>query len=740
MLALLACLPAAAFQLDAPALPNHVRLNGGSAIQELDGETWALGPHYKARLTGGALEFVPALGQSAPRAMPLGLRTLELGRGEDSIAALRRGVTRREQARIERPIAVGVTEQLEATEAGLELSYLFESRPAGDGDLVVRLALDTELPLVQAGPTGLEFSLPGIGGVTIGAVTGIDALGARQTGDLRVVEEAGQRVLELSLPDQFVDQAQFPLLLDPIIGTAFDVNSTGTAFAPDAIWSQASLSFFVCWKASYGSGGVNDILVRRFDANGNPLSPVTLIYSDATATIGSPQIAAFDGSDRVLIGWNQTKNGIGEALARSFRTNLSNFSNVITIQSVGLNTVIGADVAGRRDPSADGMAIWSVRTGLKVTCRSRRISVPMNGDPTLGVVFQLEAGDDNSYVAPRLAHFADIQGRFFAGWADFFSNIRLARLSSSGAPVQPFSVIEPPEFAFEISVGNSMDLDQNTSGTEFLLSYSYYGDDVDDRFYATTLTWSDTPGPSGNFAIKQVLGTSALSPNNKNRDVGTALLLGQSAFLAMNTRQTSPVFRDQPRFARFNKDTGSLVSVFQAPVDTAASDLPNVSAIAARPFAGGTDQDTMLYVYTYNTDMYVQLAEQFGTGLVASLGGNCGSSNFMSLTGTPVVGHPGLSVGMDAATPGTLAAVLNIAYNPTPIFCGACAWNPFQTTLVTPVQGTTVIPLNLPVPLNAPWIGQSLEFQWTLVGGPNSPCALSPGIEVSNRLRLTFGE
>jgi hypothetical protein len=189
-LALLAGRPTAALQVDAPTLPLPARLNGGAVIQSLDGDLWAFGSDYKARLSGPSIEFVPALGDRAAPNLPLTLNLVALERGGAEFAVP--GFSQRSHSgrRARGQVSPTVVEPLEVDEAGLELSYLFSERPSGDGDLVLRLALSSELPLSAEGAAGLTFSLPELGGVHIGAVASIDACGQRAAGGLRLVARA----------------------------------------------------------------------------------------------------------------------------------------------------------------------------------------------------------------------------------------------------------------------------------------------------------------------------------------------------------------------------------------------------------------------------------------------------------------------------------------------------------------------------------------------------------------------
>jgi len=90
----------------------------------------------------------------------------------------------------------------------------------------VRLQVRTDLKLSeQRGSDGsLRFLGEEFGGVTIGQVVGIDGNGDRATGSMQY--EDG--VLELRLPQSFVDGAALPLVLDPMIGSEIAIGSSST--------------------------------------------------------------------------------------------------------------------------------------------------------------------------------------------------------------------------------------------------------------------------------------------------------------------------------------------------------------------------------------------------------------------------------------------------------------------------------------------------------------------------------
>ena len=163
---LLTMLPAQAPPTQAPPQPHALGLRTACGLHELDGTLWGVGPDYKAAFRDGGVEFTPALGKRAPRNLPLSLRLAAMGRsGALGNVAPVAPTAHDLQVRYDRGSFV---ERYDVSARGIAQSFVFGTAPAGSGDLVVRLDLTTELPLVAQDADGLRFALPDLGGVTIG--------------------------------------------------------------------------------------------------------------------------------------------------------------------------------------------------------------------------------------------------------------------------------------------------------------------------------------------------------------------------------------------------------------------------------------------------------------------------------------------------------------------------------------------------------------------------------------------
>ena len=204
-------------------LENPLAVTAGTRLaaaseEQLRGD----GPAYRAWYSSAGFRFEPALGEAVASLQHLSLTVLSVQRGERTVVTMPSFVAPQPQDRT----AVyahgpGVAERYEVCEDGVALSWLFDERPEGTGDLVVRYSLQTTLPAAERSEAGgLSFASPQYGGVAIGTVTGIDAAGKSVAGNL----EFHDGVLELSLPAAFVDTATYPLLLDPLIGTTIGLS------------------------------------------------------------------------------------------------------------------------------------------------------------------------------------------------------------------------------------------------------------------------------------------------------------------------------------------------------------------------------------------------------------------------------------------------------------------------------------------------------------------------------------
>lgn len=316
--------------------------------QWADGDLWAGGPGFKARFDEGGLVFTPALGRTAPRNLPFGLSTRSVQRGgtlhwsaessPPTLPSLAGNV-------ISFARQPGLTERYEVRRDGLEQSFLLEAPLAGEGDLVVRLALDTEL-VAQPDGDGLRFATD-FGGVRFGGVTGFDADGRRVAGQVRVLAGAAGAELELSLPAAFVSAARYPILLDPEITPIFPlVLSSVECEAPDVSYDASVHRWLATWAQAYS---INDIDIRAaaFLDDGNLAPNSFWSVENASNTVAlNPSVACLRAYNRWMIVWEQRPNAFASTDIRG--CSISTFfgqSNTLLIAGTAANE-LHPDVGG----------------------------------------------------------------------------------------------------------------------------------------------------------------------------------------------------------------------------------------------------------------------------------------------------------------------------------------------------------------------------------------------------------
>jgi MYXO-CTERM domain-containing protein len=198
-------------------------------------------------------------------------------------------------------VAIGGGESVEViapAARGVEQSWELARRPAGTGDLRVRVRVDGA-SYAGRSPHGLRLRTPQ---AMLGYddVTWVDARGRRSRVDVRWEHGA----IELRVPADVVEQSAFPAVLDPTVGPEFDLDAP--AVAPSA-GSNARVAFgggnyLTVWIDV--NGALRGARVRASD--GMLLDPGGLAIAPSAS---APAIAS-DGTD-FLVAWIGPPQGPG---------------------------------------------------------------------------------------------------------------------------------------------------------------------------------------------------------------------------------------------------------------------------------------------------------------------------------------------------------------------------------------------------------------------------------------------
>jgi len=306
-----------------PLPPPHVASAAPHAIDQSfalghrDGALHADGANFFGRFDGTGLAFVPALGSAAVHNQPLHVAVEAVARGGAAVFEgpwVAEPAVRANRAEVER--WPGIQERWQVSGAGIELSYLFERPVAGHGDLEVVLAVTSEL-LPRVDTDGLRFEHRdafgrAAGGVHVGAVTGIDADGRTATGSLHFAEGH----LVLSLPGDFVDSAQYPLVLDPLIGAIVPLENNPLADDRSVEAASDGDDYLVVWRR-FTSSTDADILGQRINASGSLLGS-TLSISSGSGNYSAPSVGYNRFRDVYLVAYQwATGTTIGESDIRA---------------------------------------------------------------------------------------------------------------------------------------------------------------------------------------------------------------------------------------------------------------------------------------------------------------------------------------------------------------------------------------------------------------------------------------
>ncbi|MBI5851593.1 MAG: hypothetical protein HZB39_11305, partial [Planctomycetes bacterium] len=188
--------------------------------------------------------------------------------------------------------------------------------PDGDGDLVVRLALDTEL-VARADGDGIRFEASGLGHVTYGGVIAFDAAGRRFAGASRL---DGHRI-ELVVPHAFLAAAQGLVTIDPIIRTISIDGGADDNTVPDVAYERSNDRWLVVYQRTF-SGTDKDVISRRYNGSGTFMEEIAVATGSREST--DPAVGANTAHTRFLIVWvEDTGLGVDHVLLARKRASAS---------------------------------------------------------------------------------------------------------------------------------------------------------------------------------------------------------------------------------------------------------------------------------------------------------------------------------------------------------------------------------------------------------------------------------
>lgn len=694
---------------------------------------WATGPGYAAKIGSQGLEF--AAGEAR-----LALRPLGLEQGDAALAFSNPGAALEldgsEPRRGSRGLAAGVRERFEATPLGLEHSLWLASRPAGDGELVVRFALDSEL---APRADGAGIVLEGVAGarLTIGAVTGIDARGRRAAGELRLAGEPGQAELHYVLPDAFLDAAAWPVLLDPLIGspTTLEINASQGACVAH---SGTSNGYLVAWVEKVNLAAIQGNLVAQRVSSTGALVGGQI----AIDTTGRAQVARLGWSrlnNRYLAVWSQADLGsqtdlFGRTIDAANGALSSGGALLFTLNESEQPVALSNETSTTDD---ELLLLFDNGTG---STSLRQVTVPTAGVPafTGNTQFPGISSTANAEESVALSTQGGAAGRFAYARTDvspFANDLELRVLDRNAVTLTPvLTLADGSDFP---GLGSFRNPAIDSDGERFVVAWMLDNQRVVlavYRFDAVTSTLQTVAAP-------QVIATATSTAQIFRR---LAVAWGpEGALVVWNSRLLAPGVPEQWQAQLIDTATGQEIGSRLVLND----ELAVTRALASQgqgavpgAIADSNQDDEFLVLLNRNCTSPCApdlLAQRFTVqGRSEDLGGGCGAGGRASATGlTPgVLLRMTIDLGQPSAT---TYALLGLQGPGLP--CGSCAlWVDPSTlnvsTLTTNALGTATV--LLAIPNNPATIGAVAAVQW--VTPSLAPQCSALAANFSNALRLTI--
>jgi hypothetical protein len=676
-----------------------------------------IGPVYRVAVAGGRFEFTPALGASAPSALPLGL----------TLGAVGRGVSRTPVPPPESPphaeghaIAIahpGFVEHYELRPDGVEQSFTFARLPDGDGDLWVELRIDTPLPEPRESDGGLEFVVPGLGGVRVGGVIGIDARGARVAGSLRVVDD----VLELRLPASFVARAALPLVLDPLIGAIITLASGNEETSPAV--ATLGARHLVVWQRRF-AGGDSDIRAQMV-IGGALTGSAILVRVGSTWNSIAPAVAVNRQRNRFVVAWAErpSSGSTFQIVAASVDIN----------GSVGTPTQVVASTDTFGTPGLGG-DLHDLGDAVVIVFHNQTQGRMEVARLTIGATGSLSAsgrrvlGGSGLFAAPAIAPDGGADGRYLIAWQKiqavpagletFIVDRFLNTLAHPVVPLTGFSH-DVPAIAGD--------------GRHWLCAYSKRPTSTALRDVACV--WV-TYGPA---AGQSYLSGEIVVAGGGNEETQPAVAwLANSALIAYTNRGALGDFAQVRTLDWFScVPCEPLQNVASVP---ASGDMIDLAVSASL-------DDALLVFESRDAVSHLGLRAQGFAGLAGSaktLAPGCGQGG-TAYTSCARAGHAGFALRLEHAAPGRPAFLMlqrAAPTNPSGLFCGApCLLyiDPFRDLVVpvgnTDAFGNAAVQVAVPTPV----VPVGFVLQWAVL--PTSGAICTPfAADFSSAVRFSFSQ
>ncbi|MCB9876559.1 MAG: hypothetical protein H6835_03065 [Planctomycetes bacterium] len=683
------------------------------------------GPGYTTRFDGLAVRFEPVLGDGVATTQHLELRAPTVRRGAVTLPLANAATPEQRGDRlVVYQRADGCAEHFELRPDGVELSWHFANRPAGSGDLVVRYDVATTLPGPGTAPDGgVAFELPGIGGLTIGGVTGIDRDGRRVAGRLACIDGH----LELSLPERFVDAATYPIVLDPLVNPQVATYTGVASF--DATFDAASQTYLLV-REQIVSAAEHQIIGQRFSPTGQSIGAAILFRTGALAL--QPRVANLRALGRFAVAWVEQSAAASLVALRTFDQQFGVLNGTVTVASAsGATTLHDVDIGGEgaAQPGAkhDTTLVWRDETLNAI--RLRRVSWTLAGALDMSATVSVWTDSTlplSSYDEPAISR-------------------------SAGDDGQLLLVVSRAVLLTHTIQCRTVDIANSVFGPVVTVSSPN----------GATPWYADVDGIAGSWVVAFRNGQHAAA-TVVSRDPGTGTLsTTPPTSLYTNTLSTGanwrPVVAYGPArsYVGYMGDNGKMgLYDIVPPTGQTGNDSPTLynsgtnvqtlnRVVTVTGCAGGTPESNEGLVFHFTgiagQMTFSLLRTNSGGGTITNLGGSCAPGGTTTFSGNPAIGSNHFVCSIENLPPTTLLTIFNFAQPGPPLACGTCVATPWLVTLTPPIVAGRA-DVAFPIPGLSALIGAALETQWTSIDIGVAPCPFLPNLVVSDRSLLILGQ
>ena len=494
--------------------------------------------------------------------------------------------------------AIGLIEHYEASANGVHVTWVLSQKPPIHKPLTVETEL-TGLTFAGRSTTGLHFAdASGVARVGVSDVTAIDSLGKSWPLQL----QANGALLSVTVPENILAQAAFPLAIDPTIFPEFGMDTPVAARAPADQQKPAVAAnggtFLVVWEDSRNFATTEvDIFGARVSAAGSLLDPGGISITTVGGT--APAVAALGSG--FLVVWEDSRNATTNGVD-IYGTRVTSAGTITDPAGIPISRAASDQLAPAvASAGPNALVVWQDSRNVASAIDIYGAIVQNNGtvsDPA-GIPITTDSGPQFS---PAVAFNGN---RYLVAWSDFNGTavaLSGARVTTAGA------VSDSPAISIDPSGTDHLQPSVAAVGTMFLVVWEDYrnagvtfidilGKRVDDA--GNVLDRS--PFPIGNafsdrFAPAAVGGKDFLVVWQDGRDLGTS---GNDIYAA-----------------RVGTD-GVVINANGIPVSTALNDQtsPAIAFNGTDYFIAWTDARNSA---TSGLDIY---------GTLLSTGGSVGSPN-----------------------------------------------------------------------------------------------------------------